>query len=230
MPKFFYFFHVDKTMSIWQDLVYMTQLYAMMERKGIDVSLNYRHQDHNFWRHLGPEYFIFSVFRDPISRLASDFCYTMLYDQTHQFRSADVIVKQNIYNINMDNFEKWLHTVHTPNFQAKTFYGAGEIRSKEDVSKNLKRVDLMLRTSDLTDDKQKLFFNYLVKALNLGDEKKVLPTYFETAWFDHVGIDFYHTLLRENNDLLKTAQNLNKIDLDIWNTNDFFPSGLSVCL
>lgn len=230
MPKNFYFFHIDKTVSLWFDVTLMSQLYSMMEKKGIDTSLNYSHRDHNFWRPLDSDTFIFSVFREPVSRAVSDFCYTMLYDELHQYRSIDHIVKQNSYNINMKNFEQWVNTVHTPNFQAKALYGAGEVRSKDDIVDRITRINLMLRTDDLWEVKQKDVFNYIIKVLNLGETRERVPTYFEKAWFEHISMGFYHELLQENNELLKQVKELNRIDLEIWNNNNFFPSGLSNCL
>ena len=230
MTKSFYFLHMDKTVSLAFDANIMTQLYDVIGSKGIDVSLNLRHNDHNFWRPTRDDCFIFSVFRDPIKRSVSEFCYTMMYDTFNEYRAIDIAVKQNTYNITMENFEKWLYTEHTSNYQSKTLLGRSDlVWSSNDLNNHLKRIDLLLRTSDLHQNNQLNFFNHVLDRLNLNTSVLEVPAYYEEGWYDHVGLDFYLKLLSEGGQLLEDLKHKNKIDLEVWDTNSFFPSGLSSC-
>ena len=230
MPNAFYFLHIDKTVSLPFDTGIMTLLYDRLSSAGIDVSLNARHKDHNFWRPLPNNYFIFSVFRDPIARTVADFCYAMMYDEFHTYRTFDSSVKENTYHINATNFEFWLHNVHTPNYQSRVFLSGNKVWETDDISAQIRRVDLMLRNSDLEKDKQAGVVNRILKAFSLEEESGDVPAYFEQGWFDHVSTMFLHTLRNESEELLNEVKELNKVDLNVWNTNDYFPSGFSMCL
>ena len=208
----------------------MTIIYDRLASAGVDVSLNTRHQDHNFWRPLPDNYFMFSVFRDPIARTVSEFCYTMMYDEFHLYRTFDAAVKENTYHINANNFEFWLHNIHTPNYQSRIFLDGNRVWDTDDIAAQLGRVDLMLRTSDLEKEKQADVVNHILRAFSLKEESGDIPAYFEQGWFDHVSREFLHTLRKESAELLNEAEKLNKVDLNVWNTNDYFPSGLSKCL
>lgn len=218
----FYFLHIDKTVGRTFHSNIIQPMYKDMEYNNINTALNKKHYDHNYWRDFDDKTYIFSVLRNPMERAISDFVYTMTYDSFGELRPmvpGDPIQRVDKI-LRLDLFEFWLYSIHVSNFQSRVLhYGMSNIR-KHIIEKNLSRINLVVKTESLNKVNQLKLKNKIITDLNLSHTVSVASCYPETMWYwaERYG-DFYKKVLESS--LYKKLEEMNHIDLEIWNNAKF---------
>jgi len=212
MYKSFYFLHLDKTISINIDASWMTALYQVLERNGINVDLNKQHYNHNFWREFDDETYIFSVIRDPAARACSDFCHLMLYDDFNLFKGKeDLYTLRHDLNRTPENLQHWLDTIHTPNYQTRAICE----NNVSVLQERLDRINLLVKTEDFGKDNQLNLFNKILSDFGIPPVESAPLITGATAWFGHVGDIFYQNEIW-GTELHSQIVEKNRSDWDLW--------------
>jgi hypothetical protein len=215
----FFFLHIDKTINVSVDINIMHSLYRIMERHGIDTSYNLKHSDHNRWRLFDQPAFIFTIFRNPLLRTTADFTQSMLYDEfgTRRINPHGAHVDDG-FDPSLDDFEKWLYTFHTPNYQARSLFNGLRNVSHETITERLKEINLMVKEDDLYGQaKQNQVANKILSDLGINETIKV-PWIPEVAFQERHANLFYHNKLKGTS-LEAVVRDLNKSDLFIYESN-----------
>jgi len=200
----------------------MHNLYKVMNRHGIDTSLNINHHDHNMWRDLEENAFIFSIFRNPVDRTLADFTYSYIFDQfnTRKIYPSGVHVDDNLIP-SIDDFEKWLHTSHTPNYQSRALHSGLNNVSYELILNRAKRINLLVRDNLFNgQDRQNLVANTILSNIGINETIKT-PWIPEHLFAQRYAGAFYFDKIRGTS-LEKEIKMLNSIDMSIYeNDNNF---------
>lgn len=219
----FYFFHIDKTISLPIDIVFMGSLYKKMKDNNIDISLNDKHFYHNRWREFDSKTFIFSVFRDPMFRTLADFTYTMVYNNIGIRRvPLNGVHTNTTYNYSLENFEKWLYTVHTPNYQSQLIHHGLLHVTQTERQERIDRINIFIKDRDLEGNfNQKKVYEKILDKIGITSNNIVIPHMQESIWHNGHALGFYRDYIRGSS-LEQEIYKLNYTDLEIYNNNNNF--------
>lgn len=216
MPKYknFYFLHIDKTIAINVDAVWMTHLYSVLEDNGVNCDLNKNHYMHNFWQEPADDTYLFTALREPSQRTTSAFSHTMLYDDFDMFRGQeDPYTLRHDLNHSIENFNYWLDIIHTPNYQSRLISN-DYVFSLYD---RLQRFNLIAKTTDFSPDKGRLLFNKILNDFEIDYRYERIPEILDaTGWYGHRGDRYFYEHI-ENTDIHEKIKIIDKLDYDMWN-------------
>jgi len=218
----FYFLHLNKTINASVDLNIMHSLYKVMDRHSIHTSLNLNHNDHNMWRNFEDTTYIFSVFRNPVDRTLADFTYSHIFDDFHirKISSNGVHVDDNLMP-SVEEFEKWLYTIHTPNYQSRALHNGLVNVSPDLISNRVKRINLLVRDNAFNQDsKQKLLTNKILSDIGIKENIKT-PWVPEHLFAQrHAGAFYYNKIIGTS--LEQEIKKLNWVDVNLYENDSNF--------
>lgn len=147
MTKFkkFYFFHIDKTLGSMVAPHLLDPLYNIMEENGISaIENNASHELHNFWQDFDEDTYIYSCFRDPYSRIISEYTYSSNYDINGFRKDIGNLREWQSPHVSLDGFISWYKEYDNNNYQAKVLSG-GDL-SSDAMRKNFNRINFKTTT------------------------------------------------------------------------------------
>jgi hypothetical protein len=190
----------------------MHTLYKVMNRHGVDTSFNLKHSDHNKWRDFTDPAFIFTIFRNPMLRTTAEFTQSMLYDDfgLRRINPHGAHVDDG-FDPSLDDFEKWLYTLHTPNYQSRVLHGGIRNVSHETIEERLKQINLIVKDYELGGQaKQNELANKILSSLGINETIKT-PWLPEYAFQERHANLFYYNKLRGTS-LEQVVKDLNSAD------------------
>ena len=147
MSKFnsFYFFHIDKTLGAMTAPHLIDPLYQIMEDNGIKAfENNLFHNLHNKWKDFDSNTYIFSVFRDPVSRVISEYAQESNYDINGTRKDMGTLREWQSPYFSLDGFKEWYKDYDRNNYQFNLLSnGSGD---SEIAIKNFNRINFKITT------------------------------------------------------------------------------------
>ena len=218
----FYFLHLNKTINASVDLNIMHGLYRVMNRHSIDTSLNLNHNDHNIWRNFDNTTYIFSIFRNPVDRTLADFTYSYIFDDFNirKISPNGVHVDDNLMP-SLDEFERWLHTTHTPNYQSRVLHNGLANVSPDLILNKVKRINLLVKDNIFNEDhKQNLLANKIL--FDLGIDENIKTPWIPEHLFAqrHAGAFYYDKIVGTS--LEQQIKNINHVDVALYENDSNF--------
>lgn len=240
----FYHLHIAKTGGSHLRLFLEENVVKILKNNNIKIA----HFDHFGWRPVNDKTYIVSSFRDPVKRAVSHFAY-MVYSlfistnnknsiYTRHITGFDSRIKKD-EDLSPDDLIMWLTTNKDvlSNYQLKNmFYDKEDLYVPKfligttaqlslskfnfnDAINNLSRINILLKTEDLTNENMikmsKLIFNHF----NIKDEKTRYFNIRQKINTYAVSQELFNKLSKE---YIEEIEKLNKEELEIYNTDSYF--------
>lgn len=221
----FYFFHIDKTLGAMTAPHLVDPLYQIMEDNGIKAfENNSSHELHNRWRDFDSSTYIFSVFRDPVSRVISEYAQESNYYENGIRKDMGTLREWQSPYVSLDGFKSWYKGYKKNNYQFNLL--SGESGDSEIAMKNFNRINFKI-TTDLAYERpilirKKIFLdleiNHLFNKYNRDGEKNFYTEFVgDISGKIHSDKDML-SLIRDNNRLDQNLYDMCNLDIS-WYTS-----------
>lgn len=238
-----YHLHIPKTGGIWLNSHVLDELRPSLDRASVPMRY-----DHGTWTDVKDSTYVVSILRDPAERLASHFAYSVKhfgpehadkqFNDRYRHLRPTTWRTEEIKEVTVDNFMWWVKDKeqYLSNYQSKfitydklnpmngPLYLGDEgftnlIVDRDLLDTNLKRVNLLIKNTQLTSQNIFVFREKILNDLGLPYIALAEPPLFKDSNTNSDSTRLWNELSTSQKDYLYS---LNKIDSEIWNTDSYY--------
>ena len=239
--------HVVKTGGTLLSTFLMYNVYDKLKNIDVEIKRETLTNPHVGWKLVADNQYVISSFRDPVKRIISHFFHLLRSPPTDDVSIVTRENKwrcfiggniSNYTNPTKNDFFSWLEysNPHINNYQSKNFFYKEDIETipfslrgitaplylegfnEADVLKNISRINLLLKTEDISINNFENLLSRILNDFNLKNKDK-LNTDILSYNLHKKSFEFYNSLSKKE---IEYIESLNTLDLEIYNTESFF--------